>query len=340
MLTSSPLLVFFISCLFSLFSLLSLRLIGIDWDYHVDSVTYIETSSVVAQAIYSGGSPLNLGYFLLVDFLGSSQGLVVAFNIFIYSLTNYFSCFFLRNLPLNRSSLLIISLAFWFSPYRVYLSTTLLKDTLIIFLLLFLYFPYLSELNYRRFLSLNSCASFLVLIIVRLQSISYLLLSLRLRLSPRNLLLLISSTLLAFLLLQTYLQSSIFTVIEAASTTDMSFREYDSVPSFASYGIIGSFLRMLIWPFLVSTGAFIFLSPSFQFLFVALGSFCFLYASFLCVKRYYVTIYSYALLALTASITTGFTSFVRYSLPIQCISYLLVLSFYKHSFSLRNTIKS
>ena len=330
--------VFIFSCLFSVFSLSLLRFIGIDWDYHVDSVTYVETSSSVAQAIFSGSSPLNLGYFLVVDFLGSSPQIVVLFNIFLYSLTNYFSCFFFRDLPLNKSSLLIVSLCFWFSPYRVYLSTTLLKDTLVIFLLILAYLPFLSALKYRRFLSLKSGASLLALFVVRLQSVSYLLLSLRVKPSFKNFLFLVLATSIAFLLLQAYLQTSVFGLIEGSSTTDMSFREYDSVPSFSSLGITGSFLRMLIWPFLITTGLFILFSPSLQFAFVALGSFLLLYASFVYMKRYYITIYSYALLALTSSVTTGFTSFVRYSLPIQCISYLLVLSFYKRSCILKNKI--
>jgi len=337
MLANSPSLVFFISLVFSLLSLSILRLLGIDWDYHIDSVTYVETSSVVAQAIYSGGLPFNLGYFLLVDFLGSNPSLVVLFNALIFSLTNYFSCFFLRALPLRNSSLLIVSLCFWFSPYRVYLSTTLLKDTFVIFLLLLVYLPFLSNLKYSRFLSLNSIVPFFVLFIVRLQSVSYFLLSLRLKLTPKNILMLVSATLVSFILLQSYLQVSIFSVIEGASTVDMSFRDYDTVPAFASMGIFGSFLRMLIWPLLVTTGLFIFLSPSLQFAFVALGSFMLFYASFVYIKRFYITVYSYALLALTASVTTGFTSFVRYSLPIQCISYLLVLSLYKASFFLRKS---
>ena len=44
--TLSPLLLFFVSISVEIIALISLRLIGIDWDYHIDAVTYVEKSQV------------------------------------------------------------------------------------------------------------------------------------------------------------------------------------------------------------------------------------------------------------------------------------------------------
>ena len=41
--------VFWISILIEIISIASLRFIGIDWNYHVDSVTYVEKSAYVAE---------------------------------------------------------------------------------------------------------------------------------------------------------------------------------------------------------------------------------------------------------------------------------------------------
>ena len=41
--------VFWISLLIEIISIASLRFIGIDWDYHVDSVTYVEKSAFILK---------------------------------------------------------------------------------------------------------------------------------------------------------------------------------------------------------------------------------------------------------------------------------------------------
>jgi hypothetical protein len=140
---------------------------------------------------------------------------------------------------------------------------------------------------------------------------------------------LICITLIGFFLLELYLQDSIFNVIDQASSVDMSFRVYDTVPSFAAFGLFGSFLRMVVWPLLVASGLFVVFSPSIQFFLVSLGCFSFTIVGIIFFKRFYLTLLSFSLLALTSSVTTGFTSFVRYSLPIQCLSYLIVFSIYE-----------
>lgn len=321
----SPFFVLVASLLFSLASLTILRSFGINWDYHVDAVTYVETSSVVANEIFKGSSPINSAYFVVCHLLGSSPSLIILFNIIVYSVGNMLVVPFFRALPFSSRVSSILFIVFAISPYRVYLSTTLLKDTLVITISLLLFLPILSAVRNPSILKPLFLVPLAGLLLVRLQAISYLVIPMRFSRSLSRNLLIFSALCILLQSLQLYLGSSVFSVIESASSSDMSFREYDTVPSFASMGIIGSFLRMLIWPVFVATGSFILFSPSLQFAFVATGSFAFFIACLVYFKKSYIGLSSFMLLALTASVTTGFTSFVRYALPIQCISFLLAL---------------
>lgn len=313
------------SLLFSLASLTLVRSFGINWDYHVDAVTYVETSSVVANEIFNGSSPVNLGYFVVCHLLDSSPSLIVFFNIFVYSLGNMFMVPFFRGLPFSSGASSMLFIVFAISPYRVYLSTTLLKDTLVISISLLLFLPLLSTVRNPTILKPLSLVPLAGLLLVRLQAISYLVIPMRFTRSLSRNLLIFFALFILLQSLQVYLGSSVFSTIESASSSDMSFREYDTVPSFASMGITGSFLRMLIWPVFVATGSFILFSPSLQFFFVATGSFAFFIICIIYFRKSYIGLSSFMLLALTASVTTGFTSFVRYALPIQCISFLFTL---------------
>lgn len=328
-----PFFVLLASLLFSLASLILVRSFGINWDYHVDAVTYVETSSVVANEIFKGSSPVNLGYFVVCHLLGSSPSLIVLFNVIIYSVGNMSVVPFFRALPFSSRVSSMLFIVFAISPYRVYLSTTLLKDTLVISISLLLFLPLLSSFRNPSILKHLSIVPLAGLLLVRLQAISYLVIPMRFGRSLSRNLLIFFALFILLQSLQVYLGTSIFSTIESASSSDMSFREYDTVPSFASMGITGSFLRMLIWPVFVATGSFILFSPSLQFLFVATGSFAFFIVFLVYFRKSYIGLSSFMLLALTASVTTGFTSFVRYALPIQCISFLFALRAISNEYS-------
>ena len=75
------------SILIELIALFFIRLIGIDWDYHVDSVTYITFSEAVTEKVLKSKifplSLLNQGFYILVDFLNSSPNNIISFNILV-----------------------------------------------------------------------------------------------------------------------------------------------------------------------------------------------------------------------------------------------------------------
>ena len=89
----SPGLLFFVSISLEIIALLLLRLIGIDWDYHIDAVTYVEKSKSISNVIIDNGNilgALNNGYYLLVNLLDSNPGYIISLNIILYGLTNIF----------------------------------------------------------------------------------------------------------------------------------------------------------------------------------------------------------------------------------------------------------
>ena len=82
-------------------------MLGIDWDYHVDAVTYVEKSASVAAYILDSGQFLNNSYYLVVDALDSIPNNIICFNIFIYSLTNYVIAHLFSSSSLFRSRSLV-----------------------------------------------------------------------------------------------------------------------------------------------------------------------------------------------------------------------------------------
>ena len=46
-------------------------------------------------------------------------------------------------------------------------------------------------------------------------------------------------------------------ILNTQNQVDMTFREFDNVPNFFQYGVLGAVFRAIIWPFLFLTGLFI-----------------------------------------------------------------------------------
>ena len=122
------------------------------------------------------------------------------------------------------------------------------------------------------------------------------------------------------------------TIIHVITKTngDMTFRGFDSVPSFHELGILGSIIRSILWPILYLTGAFIFLSPTIFYFPIAIGSFC---LNLWIIKHFKdlrslvpVLLSVYVSMAIFAFIVSGFTSFIRYCLPLIAILPILLIN--------------
>jgi len=303
-------LIFLLSFILSLTLLIAERLYGFGWDFHPDAVTYINSDHFGSlDSDYHVKSLINNSYYLVVNLFGHNIEALIFFNILLFSLTNFLLFKFLikkfgYKIPV---SLLVLFFLFIFAPYRMHLAISVLKDTIVIFLfVLSFYF-----IKYRYLFLLS-------MLFFRLLSVIYFATLLK-----------SFKWILFFLLLSTsivllFYDGVIFT-IASLITSDLSFREFDLIPTFVDYGVLGAFLRALFWPFLLLSGLFIFFSPSLAFLVVSINNLTslFLYRYFS--GTFFPPLYIYLLIAFIAFLVPGFTSFVRYSLPLVLIYPFLFL---------------
>ena len=106
----------------------------------------------------------------------------------------------------------------------------------------------------------------------------------------------------------------------------MQFRSFDTVPNFIDLGFLGQILRSLTWPIFLLSGIFAILSPS--LFFIPIGIYNFIYLS-LCIvisKDYKNIIVLFVILSIFGFIVSGFTSYIRYTLPLLTIFPLLIFA--------------
>lgn len=304
----SPVSVFLISVSLSLFVLWTERLVGIGWDFHPDANTYI-TLSAGAKDNFTFKNAMGASFYVLVDYLKSNVNFVITLNVIIYSFTNVaLANFFVKK---SRTKSLVTFILFFlviFNPYRIHLSVHVLKDTLVIFGLVW-------------FLTCNKRYSWLFLIfsyMFSLRVIMYLVALIRMR----NVIILMISIIIFILMLP---PEFLFSVLSTENQVNMTFRSFDSVPNYFEFGFIGAIIRAIVWPFLYLTGFFIFLSPSILYFPVALGSFLLQIWHIKQFGKLALTFQIYLGMSVLAFMVSGFTSFVRYALPLLTILPLVIM---------------
>lgn len=279
---------------------------GIGVDFHPDSTTYLTTADAVVDAIrYNPLLLLNHGYYVVTVALGASPNLLIALNIALFTVTNrilykdYMDGFGRRN---SRKLHVAFYIIFLLSLYRLHLSVHVLKDTLVVFFTAVLITK--SSWN-RRVIWLAP------ILVLRIFSLLYLVLFARGRL-------------LYFLVFCSFAASFLFSNQIIATLTDfnsaeMNFREGVAVPSFQNLGFIGICLRMMVWPLLMLSGGFIFLSPSPMLVPIAASSVAMQVWALLATRRFACTIGAFGLLMILAALAPGFASYQRYCLPILTV---------------------
>ena len=306
----SPYLIFFLSISASLFVLLLERLFGIGWDFHPDARTYIELSSGSLSLLRLDNMMLGSWFYIVVDFFNSNIDALIAFNVLIYSITNVgIANFFYKHTGRDQKQItLLLFLLVIFNPYRLHLSVQVLKDTIIIFGMVYF-------LISKRF----SWLYFIISFLFSLRSAMYLIAVIK----RRNfivVLLLISSFLYWYMGID-----GVLSILSAEDQVNMTFRQFDSVPNFFEFGYVGAILRAIIWPFFYLTGVFIFFSPSIMYLPIAMGSF-FLQVWHLKQYRGYAFYFQiYVAMGVMAFMVSGFTSYIRYTLPLITILPILII---------------
>lgn len=295
--------VFFISLAASLLFLALERFSGIDWDFHPDSVTYVTLSDDTTRAILAQSYLLifNNGYYFWASALGMSVVLLTAANAIFFSVTNVllfrFHSYFCperQNSPAWIVSLSILM----FNPYRLHLSTTALKDTMIVLLVVFL------STNRTKF-------AFWVmplLFVLRVASLFYMVT----KLSHKNLIrLLVVCLVLAFVF-----ANALGDRLLEFNSADMQLREFDRIPNFRNLGLFGTTARAALWPLLAITGTFAVISPALAFIPVAVGSLTNQVYCRIVTGRFAFPLAVLVPMAIFGALVTGYTAYIRYIYPL------------------------
>ena len=304
----NPFLIFSLSILACLFVLSIERLAGIGWDFHPDANTYI-TMSNGAAASFGILNYLGNFFYVLVDMMNSEVWLLITFNIFIYSITNVaLAKFFKKNTGLHKKQIWILFLLVIFNPYRIHLSVHVLKDTLIIFGMV--YFFTSSKIYSWIFLLLSYSVSH--------RTVIYLVAIL----NKKNLII-IMIPIVFFISIQP--EGFLSSILSAKDQVNMTFRDFDKVPNFFELGVLGAIIRAKVWPFLYLTGIFFLLSPTIMYLPIAVGSFFLQFWHFKQYGKPALYFQVYLTMGIMAFLVSGFTSFIRYTLPLLTILPILII---------------
>jgi hypothetical protein len=309
------LIIFLFSILFALFTLLIERTIGITLDYHPDSLTYLDFSDqTLAKSFVE--APLDFVgsfFYVIVGFLDKNVFIIITINILVFALTNLIIYSAVKNI-LNKESNLyfVLSLLLIFDPYRAHLSVHVLKDTLIIFSLIFT----LHFIN--SIFGILSLFSIFFGILLRFNFYGYLPVVI-LFLKNKNIYILFFIFLMIVPLIS-------FEFNDGDAVGSLAFRDFDKIPNFVNFQYpVGEILRGLTWPIIrVFNLAFIF-HPIYILFIVQSLALTFL----LFYNRHYLNfniIIFYLVLAIIASSAPGYNSYLRYTQPVMTALYLWVIS--------------
>ena len=312
----NPIYIFTMSVLFCSLLLFIERYFGLEWDYHPDARTYIEAPLNKYKTVSLNNLMLGNWFYVLVSYLNNSINQIIIFNVLIYSITNVgIANFFYKHSASHQSQIaLFLFLLIIFNPYRMHLAVSVLKDTIIIFGMVYF-------LISKRF----SWVYFLISFFVSLRSAIYLIALLK----KRNFIVLGLSIIL-FVLYYKGIDFLTF-LITPEFQFDMRIRDFDKVPNFYEYGTLGVVLRIITWPFFYLTGVFILFSPSPAYIPIAIGSIVLQIWHLVQYKKITLYFQIYLAMAVLALLVSGFTSYVRYALPL--ITILPILIFKKHELS-------
>ena len=340
-----------------LFLYLERKIFNISSTYHPDSVYYLKnySTSYFLSINYSIFENLinfynnffnNLLYLSIINIISEVTTIVneanfkflkdtlyrnvVKFNIFFYLIGNIFIIKLYTNIfkekIFDRKNLLLLIIIL-FLPYKTHLTTSVLKDGLVLFLLIFV-FTY--KKIYSLMLSIILGTSF------RWGFFIYLILFVNKKIFSKKLLIIISITTLAFLgwfiftkIIADHnsgtlnnLLISIKQYLKNRNVVDLGGRDYDQIPNYAEYKI-GSIFRGITWPFFFITGTFSIFTKSYLFYFLAIEIIFTQFLMYWYNKKFVVNINLIIILILIAMQTNSFTSYFRYSYIAYYISLLI-----------------
>jgi hypothetical protein len=300
--------IFFASVAVSLVALWLERRVGIAWNYHPDATTYATKAFEQYYAIKDAGlwRVFNNGHFLLSALFSQNVVTLTAINIALFALTNNIlfhnqKRFFANT---NLKSWIVLAMLL-LSPYRIHLSTTILKDTIIIFLLVVVLCSKFAKYP-----------AFALLLIWRTPAILYLALKKPAAVKLKSFIKPLLWAAPIVIVLTIIFWQPLFAYLNATNSTMMAFREFDSVPSFANLGIAGMGVRALLWPIFAIFGIFFVISPALAYFPLFLGAASMVIYNFFVHRSTSVHWVSFIPLAIIAAAAPGFTTYFRYAFPI------------------------
>ena len=302
--------IFILSLVAALITLVFERAIGIEWDFHPDSITYATTSHEISQNILNEGisSAINNSYYFVCSLLGQSIIAIVAMNMLFFAITNVvilkLHIQFTEDVDLKKYTLLLLLIL---NPYRMHLATTMLKDTLIIFLAV------ASLIGVRYWI-----LSFLVMPFLRVIGVFYYGVLL-----PR--VVFAFGVLCAVCIFFIFNERVVGLMLEF-NANQMQFRDFDSVPSFQDSGLTGIAIRYVLWPILALTAGFSLFGFSIPFMAVATGVVMFNIYTYCLVGRSIFTWKIFLSMGVLAILVTGYGSYIRYVYPFLVMAPLIVVS--------------
>jgi hypothetical protein len=303
--------IFICSIIFSLFIFLIEQILGIDSEFHPDSLTYLNFSDEGTLVNFIE-DPLNyIGslYYVLVALFNNNVNFLIIFNIIIFSLTNLFIYLKVKSSLYKKNYFyFILSLLLIFDPYRAHLSVHVLKDTLIIFSLISIIYL------------LNSYVSvffFILGIFLRFNFYGYLPILFPFLKLKKNFFLILFFFIICLPLI---------TFSELGDDKiSLSFREFDKIPNFFSLGYpYAEIMRALTWPFIRIFNFAIFFHPIyFLFMLQAIVSLYLLYLKKIFFN--YNFLFFYFVLALIAIAAPGYNTYLRYTQPVITTLYIWII---------------
>ena len=312
----SSLFVFIVSLLICALALMLERMVGINWDFHPDVVTYTtEYLSVTEQGWVALPNQL---YYFVASWVDGSVAALITLNIIAYSTTNLIIAKAYFNYRRNNERTTKVSINKWlllgwllFTPYRLHLAIHGLKDSFIILsLCAFAYYYYQNRTIY-------SCLGWVPLLLLRIYSFFYVLLFIR----SRRIVLGIMLIVLAI----TVVDSSLLDLLQERNEIDMRGRDFDTIPSFSDFGLLGTLLRMVVWPLFLVSGAFAVVSPALLFIPVAIEAVLSRFWSRRVFGHWGLTLGLILCLMVIAALVNSFTAYIRYVYPVLIVAPLIMM---------------
>lgn len=306
--------VFVLSVFLSFSVFLIERAVGIGWDFHPDAITYTQKYHETVLSIFQRPYlVVNHFYYLVAYMFNGSLWALTSLNVFFYAITNIVMVRYYRNkyAKYTVSGFILFVVFVVFNPYRLHLSTHVLKDTFIIFFTVILFCKWNSIYRY---------IVILFLMFFRVAGIMYISAIVNFN-KIKNLWLLVFFA--AFFI--SFFGGYLFDFIDRQNATNMVFRDFDQIPTFQEYGWYGTFIRASVWPAITMTGTFSALSPALAYIAVSVGIIMSQIWSLISYRKLMFPYQIYFVLGFISMLAPGYTSFMRYSVPLIIIMPLMAI---------------